>query len=295
MSKMLKTVKDFVHYAIQQFKQHHVYYGHGTTNAKDEAWWLVLGFLKLPLIEREEFSEKILNPTEQQALLLLIERRAKEKIPVAYLLQEAYLRGYKFYVNKDVLIPRSPIAELIEQRFAPWFPSNKIAHNILDLCTGSACLAILCAYYFKEAQVNASDISPAALRVAEKNIKQHQLEKKLTLIQSDLFVNIPKKRYDIIISNPPYVDAKDLKTMPEEYHHEPRLGLAAGEDGLAIVRRIINQAKEYLTNEGLLIVEVGNSQTALIKAYPQLPFIWLEFEYGGSGVFLLHQKDLKRG
>jgi ribosomal protein L3 glutamine methyltransferase len=288
----LNTVHDLVRHAIKQFKAHKVYYGHGTTNAEDEAWWLVLEFLKLPVTERETYSDKEVTKAQQKALLKLINRRAQEKIPVAYLLGEAYLGGLKFYVNEQVLIPRSPIAELIEQRFSPWLKDTETAMNILDLCTGSGCLAILCAHYFPKAQIDASDISEAALEVAQRNINRYHLEAQVKLIKSDVFDDLSQKQYHVIISNPPYVDKVDLTNMPEEYHHEPRLGLAAGEDGLDIVRRILAQAKTHLLPGGLLIVEIGNSQAALAAAYPNLPFTWLEFAYGGEGVFLLHKEDL---
>lgn len=287
-----KTVHDFVHYAMQQFERHNVYYGHGTISAEDEAWWLILAFLKLPVTEREIYSDKIIDDLEQQTLLQLIKRRSEDRVPVAYLLGEAYLGGFKFYVNENVLVPRSPIAELIEQHFAPWLATDKQDIHLLDLCTGSGCLAILCAHYFPNAKVEASDISEAALEVAKRNVARYQLESRVHLTQSDVFDSLDAQEYQVIISNPPYVDARDIDEMPLEYHREPRLGLAAGQDGLDIVRRILREAKTHLAPKGILIVEVGNSQAALEQAYPDLPFTWIDFAYGGDGVFLLHQEDL---
>lgn len=289
----LNTIEDFVRYAITQFEQEQAYYGHGTTESEDEAWWLVLGFLKLPLTERERYANTQVTDNEQKALLELIKRRAKDKVPVAYLLNEAYLRGFKFYVNEDVIIPRSPIAELIEKRFSPWLVDDEEYMNILDLCTGSGCLAILCAHYFPHADVDASDISAKALDVAQKNVSHYHLEEQVSLIQSDVFDRLGHKRYQVILSNPPYVDAEDISSMPKEYEHEPHLALAAGKDGLDIVHRILAKASDHLLPGGLLIVEVGNSQAALEAAYPNLPFTWLEFDDGGEGVFLLHKEDLE--
>lgn len=288
----LKTIQNLVNHAIKEFKKAKAFYGHGTTNAEDEAWWLVLGFLQLDLTQREKYQHQTLTDTQQQALLKLIEQRAKDKIPLAYLLKTAYLRGFKFYVNENVLIPRSPIAELIENHFSPWLVDDEAYMNILDLCTGSGCLAILCAHYFPHATIDASDISVTALDVAEQNVLQYHMEDQINLFKSDVFEQLGHKQYQIIISNPPYVDARDLQEMPEEYHHEPQLGLAAGKDGLAIVHRILKSAYNYLAPNGLLIVEVGNSQKALEKAYPNLPFTWLAFQDGGQGVFLLHKEDL---
>jgi ribosomal protein L3 glutamine methyltransferase len=288
----LKTVRDFVRYAITQFKSAPIYYGHGTTNAEDEAWWLVLGFLKLPLTERETFLNAELTQEEQAGLTKLIKRRIEEKIPVAYLLNEAYLGGLKFYVNENVLIPRSPITELIENHFAPWLPEDEEYMNILDMCTGSGCLAILCAQYFPNATVDAVDISELALDVAQINVSAYKLEDRVNLFKSDLFEALPHKQYQVIISNPPYVDAKDLKEMPAEYGHEPVLGLEAGVDGLDIVRRILSEANKHLLPGGLLFLEVGNSADALEEAYPDLPFTWIDFEHGGDGVFVLQQQDL---
>ena len=289
----LKSIRDFLRYAVTEFEQKGVYCGHGVDNIMDEAWWLLAGALKLPLTERDLFLDARLRADEQTQLMSLIVERAEHKMPTAYLLQEAYLGGLKFYVDQRVLIPRSPIAELIEQRFSPWLSQDEEYMNILDLCTGSACLAILCAYTFPDVSVDALDISIDALDVAEKNRTAHHVEDRVHLFQSDLFNAIAHKQYQVIISNPPYVDAHDLKTMPKEYQHEPGLGLAAGEDGLSVVRRILAEAVNHLLPGGLLIVEVGNSRPALEAAYPELPFTWLEFERGGEGVFLLRREDLE--
>jgi len=288
----LSTLRDYWRYAVTEFETRGIYCGHGVDNAVDEAWWLLAGALKLPLNAREPFLEAHLTNAEKNALAELILLRGEQKIPTAYLLKEAYLGGLKFYVDQRVLIPRSPIAELIEQHFNPWLPADEAYMNILDLCTGSGCLAILCAHYFPEASIDAVDISVDALDVAKINCARYHLEEQIQLVHSDLFSELGKKQYQVIISNPPYVDRIDLETMPKEYHHEPRLGLAAGKDGLDIVKRILAGAKAHLVPGGLLIVEVGNSREALEAAYPDLPLVWLELERGGEGVFLLREEDL---
>lgn len=286
------TIKDFIAYTTDQFKKHQIYYGHGTETPEDEAWWLVTGFLKLPINEDLPENDQ-LTQEQQKSLLDLIKKRCEDKIPTAYLLKEAYLDGLKFYVDERVLIPRSPIAELIRNHFTPWLPEDMQVNRILDLCTGSGCLGILAADYYPEAKVDISDISKEALEVAKINIETYHQQNQIRIIQSDVFNNLKNEKYDIIISNPPYVDAKDISEMPKEYHHEPRLGLAAGADGLDIVKRILFEANDHLNENGALIVEVGNSQEALTQQFPNIPFIWLEFEFGGEGVFLLHKQDLK--
>jgi ribosomal protein L3 glutamine methyltransferase len=210
-----------------------------------------------------------------------------------YLTNEAWFAGLAFFVDRRVIIPRSPFAELIQDNFSPWL-DKKIPKHILDLCTGSACMAIACAYYFPETEVDAVDISTDALSVAQKNIERYHCADRVHLLSSDLFSACKGRRYDIIMSNPPYVDRADMEALPVEYHFEPKLALAAGEDGLSIVHRILQEAADYLTEDGLLIVEVGNSEEALMEAYPTLPFIWLTFERGGSGVFLLTQQELSK-
>ena len=273
------------------FDQANLYYGHGTDNAWDEAVALTFSVLKLSYDEDETILTRKLTPSEAAQLLALYQKRIQRRIPVPYLTNEAWFYQLPFYVDERVIIPRSPIGELIEQQFYPWIDADKIT-AILDLCCGSACIAIACAHAFPTAKIDAIDLSKDALDVATINVERYQLNDQLRLIESDLFSELSTQRYDIIVSNPPYVDAVDLASMPDEYHHEPKLALAAGENGLALVEKILAKAAHYLTDNGILIVEVGNSAMALEEAYPRVPFTWLEFENGGSGVFLLTKKQL---
>ena len=235
--------------------------------------------------------KKILSEEEKDSISELFDRRINEKIPAAYLTGEAWFAGFKFVVDSRVLIPRSPIAELVEAEFSPWLV--KTPATILDLCAGSGCIGIACAHYFPGSRVTLSDISTDALTVAEKNIEIHQLSQRVVALESDLFDGLGKERYDLIVSNPPYVDAEDLASMPKEYHHEPAIGLASGFDGLDFTRRLLREAVDHLSEEGVLVVEVGNSWEALDDAFPEIPFMWLEFERGGHGVFLLTAEQLK--
>lgn len=287
----LKTIRDYLRWAMSRFNEAGLYYGHGTDSAWDEAVALVLHTLHLPHDVNPQILDACLTQHEREAVYRLILRRAQERIPVPYLTHEAWFAGMSFYVDERVLIPRSPIAELIENQFQPWVDPYLI-HDILDLCTGSGCIAVACAKAFPEADVVASDISADALAVAKMNLLRQNVEDQIQLYQSDLFAKLPQKKYDIIVSNPPYVDAEDMNSLPAEYHHEPALGLAAGSDGLDVVVRILQQAPQYLNPQGVLIVEVGNSEYALADQYPDIPFTWLEFERGGGGVFLLTEKQL---
>ncbi len=288
-----KTVGDFFRFAITTLATEKVFLGHGTDDLQDEAWWLVAGALSLPLhMSPKLFLSARLTPTEKRHLVHLIYRRGVEKMPTAYLLKQAYQNGQPFYVDERVLIPRSPIAELIDHHFEPWLSHPESIERILDLCTGSGCLAILSALAFPDAKVDALELSEGALAVAERNIAEYGLQDQVRLLPSDVFSGLQNEQYDVVISNPPYVDAADLRSMPAEFHHEPRMALAAGEDGLEIVCKILKEARAYLKPEGLLIVEVGNSRAALEAAFPTLPFIWLDFERGGEGVFLLKREDL---
>ena len=271
-----------------------LHFGHGTDNAVDEAAALALHALHLPPDLHAEYFQAQLTPPEQRAVLQLLERRIVERKPAAYLTQRAWFMGLPFYVDERVLVPRSPLAELIERHFAPWLPDSRKVEHILDLGTGSGCIGIACAYAFPDAQVDVVDVSAEALAVARHNIVEHGLEDQVEAIQSDLFSALKGRHYDLIISNPPYVALEELDSLPPEYHHEPRLGLAAGVEGLDVVMEILQQSSDYLKRDGLLIVEVGNAQYALCEAFPDVPFTWLEFERGGQGVFLLNAAQVRR-
>lgn len=285
------TVQDALQWAESNFTRAELYFGHGTDNAWDDAVAILTHVLDLPYdVDRSVLSRQ-LTQSEQQQLFELFNRRINERIPVPYLTQQAWFCGLPFYVDERVIIPRSPIAELIQKHFYPWVNEEGV-DAILDLCCGSACIAIACAHAFPKAKVDALDLSQDALEVAKLNVKQHTLEKRVAVIESDLFSAVPGKKYDIIVSNPPYVDANDFATRPDEYKHEPDMALASGGDGLDATRVILQQATEHLTEDGVLIVEVGNSAEALQQAFPHLPFTWLEFEQGGDGVFLLRREEV---
>lgn len=282
----LDTAKDFVRWGASAFKRAGLHFGHGTENAVDEALNLVLFALDLDHDIPPWLLDGRLTRAEKRAAYELLSRRVSERKPYAYLTRHARFAGLDFYVDERVLVPRSPLGELIEKGFEPWLAAQPVA-RILDLCTGSGCIAIACAYAFPEAQVDATDLSAEALEVARINVEKLHVKGRVAPLRADVFEGLPPARYDIIVSNPPYVDAEDMATLPDEHRHEPRLGLAAGEDGLDVVRRILAGAAGRLTPEGLLVVEVGNSRWALERAYPELPFTWLEFERGQAEVFLL--------
>lgn len=269
-----------------------LYFGHGTNNAWDEAVQIASHVLGLPPDVDAEVGDRVLTAHETDAIQALAQKRMEKKIPLPYLTHEAWFAGLKFYVDERVIIPRSPFGELIQKQFKPWVQNPSRVTRILDLCTGSGCIAIACAQQFPGAKIDAVDISEDALAVARKNSQYHRCDDRLRLLQSDLFAACKGEQYDFIISNPPYVDQQDMDELPAEFHWEPELALAAGTDGLDLVHRILKEAAAHLKEGGLLAVEVGNSETALIKQYPSLPFIWLEFEHGGGGVFLLQKQDL---
>jgi ribosomal protein L3 glutamine methyltransferase len=287
----LISVRDYIRWGASQFNAAELFFGHGTDNAWDDALQLVLHALHLPLPLNPDVLDTRLTLAERKEVVALLRRRIDERMPTAYLTGTAWFAGLPFRVDPRVLVPRSPIAELIENQFSPWLLQEP--EYILDLCTGSGCIGIACAYAFPEAAVDLSDISRDALEVAQRNIGIHEVGHRVRAIESDLFDNLAELRYDLIVSNPPYVDAEDLAEMPAEYHAEPALGLASGVDGLDFTRRLLREALDHLTDEGVLIVEVGNSGVALEAAYPELPFTWLEFRRGGHGVFLLTAAQLQ--
>ena len=292
ISHQLTTLRDYIRWGCSEFYRHRLCFGHGFENALDEAVYLVLHGLNLPWDWPSEYFDCVLTEEERRQVYNLLMQRIETRQPAAYLTHEAWFCGLPFYVDKRVLVPRSPIAELIEHHFEPWVDASRV-HRILDLCTGSGCIAIACQYAFADAEVCASDVSAEALEVARINLQKHQLTGSLELYESDLFAQIPPQQFDLIVSNPPYVDAGDMAELSEEFEAEPAIGLAAGEDGLDIVDRILRQAPDYLDDKGLLVVEVGNSQGAMMRRYPELPLTWIEFERGGSGVFCITGADLK--
>lgn len=287
----LCTVHDWLRWAVSQFNAADLYFGHGTDNPWDDAGVLLAYTLHLTHLAEPALLQTRLTGTEKRQFAALVQQRIEQRIPSAYLTSQAYFVGLPFYVDARVLVPRSPIGELIVQQFAEWFPVTP-PQRILDLCTGSGCIAIACAHYLPEAEVDAVDISEDALAVADLNISQHGLEQRVFPIQSDCFDALPGQQYDLIVTNPPYVDAEDMADLPDEYQHEPELGLASGVDGLELTRQILRQAASHLTEQGVLICEVGNSMVALAEQFPQVPFHWIEFNKGGIGVFALTKAQL---
>ena len=287
----LETPKDFVRWGASAFSRAGLHFEHGTANAVDEALNLVLHGLSLSHDIPPWLLDGRLTQAEKQAVYALLRRRVEERKPYAYITNRARFAGLDFYVDERVLVPRSPIGELIEAGFEPWIEPGRVS-RVLDLCTGSGCIAIACAYAFGDAAVDAADVSPDALAVARINVEKLHVTDRVLLHQADVFEGLPPAPYDIIVSNPPYVDAEDMATLPDEHKHEPALGLAAGKDGLDVVRRILAGAGEYLAEDGILVVEVGNSRWALEEAYPKAPFTWLEFERGQAEVFLLRADQL---
>ncbi|WKJ89143.1 50S ribosomal protein L3 N(5)-glutamine methyltransferase [Methylomonas montana] len=289
----LVSIRDYIRWAASRFAEHEIFLGHGTVAPLDEAAAIVLHTVHQPYDLDHAYLDAKLTLAEREAVVALIERRINERKPSAYLTHEAIFAGLSFYVDERVLVPRSPIAELIAERFEPWVDETQV-FNILDLCTGSACIAIACAYAFPDAQVDAVELSDDAMAVAQINVQKHQLEHQVELYQSDLFNELPAKPYDIIVSNPPYVAIAEWENLPAEFHAEPAMGFKGGEHGLDLVLRILVDAKHYLAEQGILIIEVGSSAETLQDMFPNVPFHWLEFEHGGDGVFLLtaEQVDL---
>lgn len=287
--EQLLTVQDLVRWSVSRMAEAGIYFGHGTDNPQDESVLLVTHALGLPWNQADQWRDCRLTHSERETVVSLLVTRIEQRVPAPYLVGEAWFCGLPYLVDERVLIPRSPIAELIETNFQPWLQHQP--KRIMDLCTGSGCIGIACAMQFPDAQVELLDISFDALAVAEENIQRLEVHDRVVALQSDLF-SAAHGRYDLIVSNPPYVDADDMACLPDEFHHEPELALAAGNDGLDLVRIMLKQARDHLTDDGVLVVEVGNSWPALADAYPQLPFQWQEFERGGHGVFVLHAKDL---
>lgn len=286
----LKTANDILRWAVSRFNESDIYYGHGTDNAWDEAYSLVSWGVNIGPLLSQEVLQSRLTESERRRIIEVICQRIETKKPAAYLTNQAYFADLPFFVNEDVLVPRSPIGELIKSRFESVIGFEP--QSILDLCTGSGCIAIACAYAFDEAQVDAVDISPEALAVAEENIFQLGVSDRVVPLLSDVFSGVGEQKYDLIVSNPPYVDAEDIADMPEEFHHEPEIGLGSGPDGLDLTRIILKQASQHLTDNGVLIVEVGNSMVHLIEALPEVPFKWIEFKNGGLGVFAITKQQL---
>ncbi|WP_304640520.1 50S ribosomal protein L3 N(5)-glutamine methyltransferase [Pseudomonas sp.] len=288
----LSTIRDLIRWGVSRFHEAGLYFGHGTDNAWDESRLLVLHALFLPWETPGDYLDCRVTESEREGVIDLLQQRIDRRIPAAYLTGHARFAGLDFVVDERVLVPRSPIAELIAKRFEPWLECDP--ERVLDLCTGSGCIGIACAQVFPESEVVLADLSMDALAVAEQNIELHQLHDRVETRWSDGFDGMPGERFDLIVSNPPYVDAEDMADLPEEFQHEPEMGLACGADGLDLVRRILQEAADYLTDNGVLVVEVGNSMVHVIAEWPEVDFEWVEFRHGGHGVFVLSAEQCRR-
>jgi ribosomal protein L3 glutamine methyltransferase len=291
----LESLRDWLRYAVTRFGEARLAFGHGTTNAYDEAAYLLLHALHLPLDRLEPFLDAKLTQPERLQLAQLLERRVDQRVPAAYLTHEAWLGEFRFYVDERVIIPRSFIAELLPDGLTPFVGDPDRVASALDLCTGSGCLAILLAHAYSGADIDAVDVSSDALAVAQRNVADYGLADRVNLIRSDLFSNLPEKSYDLIISNPPYVTAMAMEELPPEYRHEPALALAGGDDGLDAVRTIVKEAPRFLSPGGVLVVEIGHNRAAAELAFPRLPFVWLETPSSADSVFLLKREDIVAG
>ncbi|MDO5059135.1 MAG: 50S ribosomal protein L3 N(5)-glutamine methyltransferase [Neisseria sp.] len=287
----LNTVRDLLRFAVSRFNEAELFFGHGSDNAHDEATYLILHTLNLPLDMLDPYLDAKLLPSEKEAVLALIERRVTERVPVAYLTNQAWQGGFDFYVDERVIVPRSFIYELLGEPLTPWIEYDELVHRALDLCTGSGTLAIQMAHHYPDAEIDAVDISLDALEVAAINVESYGLEERINLIHTDLFEGL-EGTYDLIVSNPPYVDAESVEALPEEYLHEPELALGSGSDGLDATRQILLHAAKYLNPKGVLLVEIGHNRDVLEAAYPELPFVWLETSGGDGFVFLLTREQL---
>jgi len=294
LSEQLFTIRDWMRFTVSRFEESEIFFGHGTDNAYDEAAWLILSALHLPHDTLDNFMDARLTEPERKHLAHLVERRIVDRTPTAYLVREAWLRGFKFYVDERVIVPRSFIAELLENGLMPWVEFPEMVENAADICTGSGCLGILLTHAFPNAAVDVIDISPDAIDVANINIEKYGLQEQITAIQSDMFTALKGKRYDVIISNPPYVDAPSMAQLPEEYRNEPQLALGSGEAGLDHTHTLLHDAANYLNDGGILVVEIGHNRDALLETYPDVPFTWLEVDSGNEFVFLLTKAQLER-
>lgn len=294
MTSTFTTPRDLLRYAVTRFNGAKLFFGHGSSDALDEAAYLILHTLKLPLDKLDPFLDATLLPDEVHQVLAVIERRAVERVPAAYITNQAWLGSYAFYVDERVLVPRSFIAELIPESFSPWVEDAFAVENILELCTGSGCLAIMMADAFPNSVVDAVDISADALAVAEQNIRDYKLEGRVNPILSDLYANVPFKKYELIVTNPPYVNAASMSALPPEYLHEPQIGLAGGEDGMDLVRKIVEGAADYLTPDGILMVEIGNEREYAEAAFGHLGLTWVTTSAGDDMVFLLTADQLRK-
>lgn len=292
ISEELLTLRDHLRYMVSRFNESGLFFGHGSDNAWDEAVYLLLHTLHLPIDRLEPFLDARLTSDERAVVAEMIRQRVEERRPAAYITGEAWLGEYRFHVDERTIVPRSFIAELIEERFEPWLEDPWSVSNALDLCTGSGCLAILTALAFPDAQVDAVDLSTDALEVASRNVMDYRLEDRVSLLHSDLFSGLAGRHYDLIISNPPYVNAESMAALPAEYRHEPEMALASGTDGLDLVRRMLAEARAHLNPGGVLIVEIGHNRDDLEAAFPATPFTWLETAAGNEFVFMLREDEL---
>jgi ribosomal protein L3 glutamine methyltransferase len=292
LTTTFSTVRDLLRYAVTRFTSAQLAFGHGSTNAYDEAAYLILHTLHLPLDLLDPFLDARLTSEEVETVLAVIERRANERVPAAYITNEAWMHGLRFYVDERVIVPRSFIGELLADGLQPYVEDPEQVGAVLELCTGSASLAILAAHAFPNADIDAVDLSAPALEVAQRNVQEHGLDDQIALFEGDLFAPLPERRYDVIITNPPYVNAESMQALPPEYRHEPEMALAGGADGMEIVRRIIGQARNWLTDEGVLVVEIGNERANVEAAFGGLDLVWLSTSAGDDQVFLIQAADL---
>lgn len=293
-TQALLTLRDWLRYTVSQFEASDIFFGHGTDNSYDEAVWLIMSALHLPHDTLDNFLDARLTDAERVQLAQLIDQRVTHHTPTAYLVKEAWLQGFKFYVDERVIVPRSFIAELLQDGLQPWIEFPELIHTAADICTGSGCLGVLLANSFPDAEIDVIDISPDAIAVANINIANYGLQTQVHAIESDMFSALAGKTYDLIISNPPYVDAPSMATLPQEYQNEPQLALGSGVDGLDHTHTLLREAAQHLNDEGVLVVEIGHNKETLMNAYPELPFTWLDTSSGDQFVFLLTKEDLPK-